>query len=96
MVKIVKTTPTVESQTKSYISEGVANIPRKPVTLPPDMDAILRMRQVIMITGRSRASLYRDMAEGLFPQSVRIGKNSIGWMKSAVSTWLESRQGVTA
>ena len=64
---------------------------KKPVYIPDDIDSILSIKQVSVITKRSRASIYRDMASGDMPQSIRVGKNSIGFMKSSIVTWLNSR-----
>ena len=57
-------------------------------------DRILRAKEVMRITGRSRTSLWRDELEGTFPQRVRIGRNAVGWRLSQVMAWLAAREDV--
>ena len=53
---------------------------------------ILRRPQVEASTGLSRSTLYAMMAEGEFPQPVRLGKRAVGWSEAAIAEWLESRK----
>ena len=55
-----------------------------------ELDRIIRMPELEAITGLSSATIYRKMAEGTFPRSVQLGRNSVGWRASAVQTWNES------
>ena len=59
-------------------------------------DRILRRPDVEVRTGLSRSTLYAMMAEGSFPQPVRLGKRAVGWRESAVARWLETRETGTA
>ncbi len=54
-------------------------------------ERILRRREVEARTGLSRSTLYAQMAEGVFPRPVRLGKRAVGWTESTISEWLESR-----
>ena len=56
----------------------------------PMIDRILRIGEVSTVTGLSRSTIYRRMAEGQFPQSVKLGKGRVGWRESEVQEWLES------
>lgn len=58
------------------------------------MDRIIRLPELLQITGLSSASVYRWIAEGRFPAAIRLGKNSVGWRASAVEAWIESREPV--
>lgn len=49
---------------------------------------IIRLSEVIKRTGRSRTSIYRDMALGHFPNKVKIGRCSVGWLESDIDTWI--------
>jgi predicted DNA-binding transcriptional regulator AlpA len=42
-------------------------------------------------TGLSRASIYRYIARGLFPDRRSIGPGRVAWLASEVSAWMESR-----
>lgn len=52
---------------------------------------IMRLGEVMELTGLSRATLYRLMSEDAFPQSVEIGKGAIGWHAGEVLEWLATR-----
>ena len=56
----------------------------------PFSDRIIRMRTVLDRTGLSRSTLYRKMAEGSFPRSVKLGEPSAGWHESAVNEWIRN------
>lgn len=49
------------------------------------------MGEVEAITSLSRATIYRKMAQGTFPQSVPISEGRVGWDKQAVDAWCEER-----
>ncbi|WHU04257.1 AlpA family phage regulatory protein [Sphingomonas sp. NIBR02145] len=53
-------------------------------------DKFLRIKAVIDKTGRSRAAIYRMMAEGRFPLQERIGVRAVGWRLSAILRWMAS------
>lgn len=56
---------------------------------------ILRRPEVEHVTGLSRASLYRLIAQRHFPAPVRLTTgNAVGWRESAIREWLESREPV--
>ena len=40
--------------------------------------------------GVHRVTLYKWMADGAFPASVKIGRNSTRWRAEAVEAWLDS------
>lgn len=52
---------------------------------------ILRLPEVISLTGFKRSSIYDFMKDGTFPKSVRIGPRSVGWDSWAIEDWLEAR-----
>lgn len=55
-------------------------------------DRFLRMGDVTKKTGRSRAAIYRMIAEGTFPPQIPIGARAVGWRLSSVLEWMESPQ----
>lgn len=52
----------------------------------------LRIKEVIHLTGLSRASIYRAMDDGSFPLSVRLTKKSVGWKDVEIYEWMNSRK----
>lgn len=51
---------------------------------------IVRIRQMELLTGYSRSSIYRKMAEGSMPQPISLGGRAKGWHARTVLAWLES------
>lgn len=52
---------------------------------------ILRLPEVLKRTGLSRSSIYAFMKAGTFPNSVHLGKRSIGWAESEITAWVNAR-----
>ena len=53
---------------------------------------ILRTANLQTYVGLSRTTIWRLEKSGQFPKRVRLGQNSVGWLKGDVDTWLESRK----
>jgi prophage regulatory protein len=53
----------------------------------PELDRLIRLPEVIGLTGRCRSSIYEDMKHGRFPQSVKIGPRSVAWLQSDLKVW---------
>lgn len=60
------------------------------------IDRIVRPAEVVEITGRSLASIWRDEQAGTFPAKVRIGQNAVGYKLSSIMKWVDSRETITA
>jgi len=56
-------------------------------------DRILRLPEVIQMTGISRSRIYVYMARETdpFPRSVQLGPNMVGWREAEVAAWLAAR-----
>jgi prophage regulatory protein len=55
---------------------------------------ILKKKEVLYRSGIANATLYRLMAQGLFPRPKKLtgeGGRAVGWLESDVETWLNSR-----
>ena len=52
---------------------------------------ILRWRDVAPIIGCSRMTIARMEKAGTFPQRIRIGNGSVGWLEHEVEQWLADR-----
>ena len=52
---------------------------------------ILRLPEVLRITGLSRASIYRLVRFGTFPPSVKLTARTIGWYSTDIETWIAAR-----
>lgn len=51
-------------------------------------ERFLRLAAVLDRTGLSRATLYRKIHAGTFPQQVKLAERCCGWRESAVEQWL--------
>ena len=51
----------------------------------------LRISGVIHRVGVSRPTIYRWMKEGTFPKQITIGANSVVWLESDVTKWMDQR-----
>ena len=57
---------------------------------------VLRMPQVVALTGLSRMTIYRLEKRRQFPNRIQLSPNSVGWRKDDVDHWLESLPAVGA
>ncbi len=55
-----------------------------------EYDRLLRLKEVMRVTGLGRNTIYRRMREGTFPRQVRIGPNSVAWLQSDISAWMSA------
>jgi len=52
---------------------------------------ILKLANVIEITGKCRSSVYQQISEGTFPKQINLGPKSVGWIHAEIQEWIESR-----
>jgi predicted DNA-binding transcriptional regulator AlpA len=57
----------------------------------PGTCRLLRINEVLNISGLSRATLYREIALHDFPAPLRISARSVAWLQDEVLQWIESR-----
>lgn len=65
-------------------------------TRPLPARVIYRLPQVLAVTGFTRPWIYKLMARGEFPQSVKIGTRAVGWDSQLVDAWVAAKLGVRA
>ena len=53
----------------------------------------LRISEVLDRVGVSRPTIYRWVAVGEFPKQISIGANSVVWLESDVTQWMDQRIG---
>ena len=53
-------------------------------------DRLLRLPEVVAMTGRARSSIRRDAEAGHFPRPVKIGVHSNRWWESEIRRWLKN------
>ena len=52
---------------------------------------VLRIAEVSRLVSLNKRTVERMRAAGQFPQPIRLGGNSIGWIESEVIDWIASR-----
>lgn len=53
---------------------------------------LLKLKDIIVMTSLSKASVYRQMNAGTFPLPIRIGPRSVSWILSEIEEWIESKK----
>ena len=52
---------------------------------------ILKLPEVIQITGLARSTIYLRMKEKRFPTHIKLGERSVGWLEKEIQGWLDQR-----
>ena len=48
----------------------------------------VRLPEVVQLTGVSRSTIYRWMANGEFTKQVSLGANTVAWLENDVIDWI--------
>jgi prophage regulatory protein len=51
---------------------------------------VYRRPEVEALTGLSRSSIYAGMAQGTFPQAIKLGQRAVGWRASDLAEWFDN------
>lgn len=54
-------------------------------------EAILRLPQVIQVTGLSRSAIYDQISKSEFPTQIKLSARAAGWLQSEIYSWLEQK-----
>lgn len=57
---------------------------------------ILRISHTMAMTGLPRSTIYHYMKIGAFPQSIKLGARSVGWLEEDILEWIRARQAIQA
>ena len=65
-------------------------------TVPADHAVVfLRLPGVVRMTGLSRSTLYRLVANKQFPRPVRLGPRAVAWRRTDIEAWSDARPSAT-
>lgn len=58
------------------------------------MDRILRLNEVLEITGLRKSTLYRYMAQDQFPRPLKLhtktgSRGAVGWTETMINEWIK-------
>ena len=51
----------------------------------------VRLPEVLQLTGVSRSTIYRWMANGEFPNQISLGGNTVAWLERDLEVWIHRR-----
>ena len=54
------------------------------------MPKVIRLRDVVKLTGLGATTIWRREHEGSFPPRFQLGGRAVGWFYDDVVTWLDS------
>ncbi len=52
---------------------------------------LIRLKEVMHITGLARATIYKYIKAKTFPMSVSLGDRAVAWVESEIDKWIEDR-----
>ena len=55
------------------------------------VDRLIKLPEVVEITGLSRSTIYRLRKLGKFPEQVRVGSRAVRWWLSEILDWIKSK-----
>ncbi|NOI12795.1 helix-turn-helix transcriptional regulator [Vibrio hepatarius] len=59
--------------------------------MPNTAIRLIRLSEVLAMTGLSRSSMYRSIEEKQFPEQVQLGGRSVAWVESEVQEWISQK-----
>ena len=52
---------------------------------------LIRLKEVMAMTGLSRSYVYQLIGQGYFSQSISLGARAVAWVQSEVQQWIDRR-----
>ena len=52
---------------------------------------IMRLKEVMTVTGLGRSTIYKYISEGQFPEQISLGARAVGWVDSEIDDWVMSK-----
>ena len=52
---------------------------------------LIRLKEVMHMTGLARSTVYKLMGDGAFPSSVPLQPRAVAWVESEVQDWIQLR-----
>lgn len=56
-----------------------------------DANRLIRLKDVMRLTGLCRSAVYSQMKSNDFPSSVLIGSSSVAWVENEVQEWIRRK-----
>ena len=55
------------------------------------MERLIRLPEILQITGLARSTIYKKLSEGRFPRPVNLGGRAVAWLSSDIENWINER-----
>lgn len=52
---------------------------------------VMRMKNVVEVTGLCRATIYNRLKDGTFPTPIKLGEKSIGFLANEINAWIAEK-----
>ncbi|QMV61548.1 AlpA family transcriptional regulator [Pseudomonas berkeleyensis] len=52
---------------------------------------LIRLKEVMQVTGLARSTVYKYIAEEAFPKPVSLGERCVGWVEDEVQDWVVAK-----
>ena len=52
---------------------------------------IQKLPRVKARVGHGKTWIYEQIKKGTFPQAIRIGERSVGWLEEEIDQWIDAR-----
>lgn len=52
---------------------------------------LIRLKEVMQVTGLGRSTVYKYIAEEAFPKPVSLGGRCVGWVEDEVQDWVVAK-----
>lgn len=53
--------------------------------------SLIRIKEVVNITGLARATIYAKAANGTFPSPIKLSERASAWIASEIEQWVQDR-----
>ncbi len=57
----------------------------------PVQNRLIKLPEVLKMSGLSRTALYKRVREQQFPAPVKLSERSVAWLQSEVNAWIEAK-----
>ncbi|MEW6996243.1 helix-turn-helix transcriptional regulator [Colwelliaceae bacterium BS250] len=52
---------------------------------------LIRLKEVVQMTGLSRSSIYHQIQEQRFPSSISLGARAVAWLRKDIESWIADK-----
>ena len=89
--KIIQTNPTLPDLMQRSGPTKRPHLPGNALPVGSEAIRILRLAQVLNVTGLGKTKIYELQSQGSFPMRVQITGHCVGWIERDVQAWLVKR-----